>query len=300
MPRKYLMQMEIENVMKDLDAENYDDCEDESGTFIELPNPDDTKLNESSNSSAGVSAVAIKTPAFWSDKQELWFAQIVSQFALGNISVDSTKFHYVIAALNSDYLPCVSVLVLNPPQNDTYNSLKTRLIAQRLRLRKFFSGMELGGKKLSTLLYKKKRLASDRISPELLKGLWMQRLPVQIQQISSLRSDNLQVLSKMADSIFEISKGGLVASVSANFESSDVSKFENRLAAIENRLLRLKVRRGSLSRGNSEVRSSNKRKYCWWHFQFGKRQTDVNSHAPFNRKNSSAFRFVADGKKGLG
>ncbi|GBN84550.1 Transposon Ty3-I Gag-Pol polyprotein [Araneus ventricosus] len=95
-----------------------------------MPNSADIRLSESSNSSADVSAVAIKTPAFWSDKAELWFAQLESQFALGNISVDSTKFHYVIAALNSDDLACVSDLGLNPPQTDSYNSLKTRLIAQ--------------------------------------------------------------------------------------------------------------------------------------------------------------------------
>ncbi|GBN63668.1 hypothetical protein AVEN_169648-1, partial [Araneus ventricosus] len=66
---------------------------------VEMPNSADIRLSESSNSSAGISAVAIKTPVFRSDKPELWFAQLESQFALGNISVDSTKFHYVIAAL---------------------------------------------------------------------------------------------------------------------------------------------------------------------------------------------------------
>ncbi|GBN28451.1 hypothetical protein AVEN_198238-1 [Araneus ventricosus] len=88
-----------------------------------------------------------------------------------------------------------------------------------------------------------KSLASYGISPELLKGLWMQRLPVQIQQRLSVSSDNLQALSKMADSIFEISKDDLVASVSANFQSSVVSKFDNRLTDVENRLSRLEARR---------------------------------------------------------
>ncbi|GBO39916.1 hypothetical protein AVEN_47306-1, partial [Araneus ventricosus] len=223
-----------------------------------------------------ISAVAIKTPVFRRYKPELWFAQLESQFALGNISVDSTKFHYVIAALNSDDLTCVSDLVLNPPQTDSYNSLKTRLIAQNadsefVRLKQLLSGMELGDKKPSTLLYEMKSLTSDGISPELLKSLWVQRLSIQIQQILSVCGDNLQASSKMADSIFEISKDDLVASVSENFQSPDVNKFENRLAAIENRLSRLEVRRRSLSRGNTEVQSSNKHKYCWWHFKFGNR-----------------------------
>ncbi|GBM63117.1 hypothetical protein AVEN_68565-1 [Araneus ventricosus] len=141
-----------------------------------MPNSADIRLSESSNSYADVSAVAIKTPAFWREKPELWFAQLEYQFTLGNISVDSTKFHYVIAALNSDDLTCVLDLVLNPPQTDSYISLKTRLIAQNadyesVRLKKLLSGMELGDKMPSTLLYAMKSLAPDGISPELLKGL---------------------------------------------------------------------------------------------------------------------------------
>ncbi|GBM76600.1 hypothetical protein AVEN_54869-1 [Araneus ventricosus] len=113
----------------------------------------------------------------------------------------------------------------------------------------------------------------------------MQRLPIQIQHILSVSGDNLQALSKMADSIFEISKDDLVVSVSDNFQSPDVNKFENRLAAIENRLSRLEIRRRSLSRGNTEVRGSNKRKYCWWHFKFGNRAKRCEQPFTFKSEN---------------
>ncbi|GBM03970.1 hypothetical protein AVEN_99174-1 [Araneus ventricosus] len=144
---------------------------------------------------------------------------------------------------------------------------------------------EFGDKKPSTLLYAMKSWASDGISPELLKSLWKQRLPIQIQQILSVSDDNLQALSKMADSIFEISKDDLVVSVSDNFQFSDVNMFENRLAAIENRLSRLEVRRRSLLRGNTEVRGSNKRKYCWWHFKFGNRAKKCEQPCTFKSEN---------------
>ncbi|GBN62493.1 hypothetical protein AVEN_161545-1 [Araneus ventricosus] len=112
--------------------------------------------------------------------------------------------------------------------------------------------MELGDRRPSRRLCKKMSSASDEISPELLNNAWMQRLPVQIQQVLCVSSDNLQALSKMADKVFEISRDDLVPSVSANFQSSDVSKFEYRLVAIENRLSSLEIRRRSLSRGNTE------------------------------------------------
>ncbi|GBM38917.1 hypothetical protein AVEN_271035-1 [Araneus ventricosus] len=52
MPRKYLTQMEVENVMKDLDAENYDDsdtdCEDELENSI-LEDNNEVDLDTSAN-----------------------------------------------------------------------------------------------------------------------------------------------------------------------------------------------------------------------------------------------------------
>ncbi|GBN29224.1 hypothetical protein AVEN_151161-1 [Araneus ventricosus] len=52
MPRKYLTQMEIENVMKDLDSENYDDsdsdCEDELENSI-LEDNNEVDLDTSAN-----------------------------------------------------------------------------------------------------------------------------------------------------------------------------------------------------------------------------------------------------------
>ncbi|GBM68241.1 hypothetical protein AVEN_268722-1 [Araneus ventricosus] len=160
--------------------------------------------------------------------------------------------------------------------------------------------MELDDKKPSTLLYGMKSLASDGISPELLKGLWMQRLPVQIQKILSVSGGNLQALSKMAHSIFEISKGVLVASLSANFQSSDSSKFQDLLEAIENRLSRLEVRRRSFSRGKPRFVVLTNANIVGSILSLEIEQKDANSHALLNRKTSSASRFCADGKKGLG
>ncbi|GBN35610.1 hypothetical protein AVEN_180752-1 [Araneus ventricosus] len=131
-----------------------------------------------------------------------------------------------------------------------------------------------------------KTLTSDRISPELLKCLLMQRLPAQIQQILSVRGDNLQVLSKMTDSVFEISICDLVLSVSANFQSLDVSKFEDRLPAIENRLLRLEVRLRSFREETLRFVVLTNTNIVGGILSLVKRQTDANSHAHLNRKTS--------------
>lgn len=243
--------------------------------------------NENGSSFRENSSVAIKSPPFWNDKSELWFAQLESQFKLANVTVDSTKFYYVVSALSSEDLACVSDIVLNKPNADAYAQIKSRLIAQNadsesLRLKKLLSGIELGDKKPSKLLYEMQNLAANKISSEIMKNLWLQRLPLQIQQILSISQDDLQALAKMADSIFEISNEDTVASVSLRVESQNLEK---RLTAIEQRLSKIETRHRSLSRGRSEVRSSNNRKYCWWHFKFGNKAKKCQQPCTFESEN---------------
>lgn len=233
------------------------------------------QLNSLNTSSSELSAVAIKVPTFWNDKPELWFAQLESQFTLAKITVDSTKFHYVVASLNSEDLSCISDLILNPPETDSYRAIKERLISQNadsesLRLKKLLSEIELGDKKPSKLLYEMKNLAPGKISNDLLKNLWMQRLPLQTQQILSISNDNLESLSKMADSITEISRDSSIASVSACSNSSELELVHKRIRNIEQRLSKIEGRTRSRSRGrNVNIQSSNKINLCWFHHKFG-------------------------------
>nr|XP_042902637.1 uncharacterized protein LOC122270194 [Parasteatoda tepidariorum] len=238
-----------------------------------------------------------KLQFFWNDKPELWFAQLESQFKLANITVDSTKFYYVVSSLGSDDLTgsddldltCVSDIVLNIPDSEAYTQIKTRLIAQNAdsessRLKKLLSGIELGDKKPSKLLYEMQSLAADKISSEVLKNLWLQRLPLQIRQILSISKDNVQSLAKMADSVFEISNEDAVTSVSFNVESQGFQNIEKRLTAIEQRLSKIEIRHRSSSRGK-EVRKSINRKYCWWHFKFGNKASKCQQPCTFGSEN---------------
>ena len=50
---------------------------------------------------AMAAAVAIKLPPFWPDKTDLWFAQAEAQFGLKSITVEKTKYFYVVTMLDS-------------------------------------------------------------------------------------------------------------------------------------------------------------------------------------------------------
>ncbi|GBL94601.1 hypothetical protein AVEN_58558-1 [Araneus ventricosus] len=72
--------------------------------------------------------IAFKAPVFWENDPEFWFFQVESQFVIAGISNDSTKFHAVAAALNSNVLSCVRDIVRNPPLENAYIALKDRVL----------------------------------------------------------------------------------------------------------------------------------------------------------------------------
>ncbi|GFQ76602.1 uncharacterized protein TNCT_294501 [Trichonephila clavata] len=75
-----------------------------------------------------ISHVVVKPPPFWKHNPVLWFGRLEAQFELAKILNDTTKFNYVLSAVESDILNSVSDLVLKPPENGKYDALKKRLI----------------------------------------------------------------------------------------------------------------------------------------------------------------------------
>jgi len=71
-------------------------------------------------SPAGIGAVAIKLPPFWTVDPAVWFAQVESQFQVRQppITADDRKYNYVVAALDNSTAAEVRPLLLNPPATD--------------------------------------------------------------------------------------------------------------------------------------------------------------------------------------
>ena len=70
---------------------------------------DDDNQNAAQNN-----AVALKLPTFWAHQPGIWFAQAEAQFTLHAITVDSTKYSYLIAALHCPRM--------SPPEPSTTSS----------------------------------------------------------------------------------------------------------------------------------------------------------------------------------
>ncbi|GBO35472.1 hypothetical protein AVEN_191956-1 [Araneus ventricosus] len=123
-----------------------------------------------------ISRIAFKAPVFWKDDPELWFFQEESQFVTAGISNDSTKFHEVVAALNSNVLSCVRNIVRNSPLENAYIALKYRVLHQfaqssSARLNLLLKGLQLGDKHPSHLLGEMRNFTPAKMDDDILQTL---------------------------------------------------------------------------------------------------------------------------------
>ncbi|XP_054721212.1 uncharacterized protein LOC129230994 [Uloborus diversus] len=229
-----------------------------------------------------VNRVGLKLPPFWDKHPILWFKNIEAQFIVSGITQDETKYYNVIAALTSDILNYVSDIVITPPENNKYETLKSRLISdfsdsEQKRIKAVLSELILGDDKPSHLLRKMKQLAGQTLGDEFLKTLWLQRLPSQVQAILSVSEDSLDKLALMADKIHETASANIDEVKCANTAISDVTELKLQIAELSKQVERLSRSRAKetsnrhFSRRPRSNSSKNKKTYdqCWYHWKFG-------------------------------
>ncbi|GBM89708.1 Transposon Ty3-I Gag-Pol polyprotein, partial [Araneus ventricosus] len=245
-------------------------------------------MTEPSDSSDGkavshseVSRIAVKVPPFWRENPAIWFSQLESQFITSGIVQDSTKYHTVVASVETEILSQVSDIITSPPNNDMYKTLKERLInifsgSEERRLKKLLQDVELGDKRPSMLLHQMQDLAGNRVGDELLRSLWLQRLPTQMQAILTTSSDDLNKLSIMADKIADVRSGSEICSNHVKTKVPETSTPNDCISNLQAQIseLSLKIDRMSqFRRSRSMSRRNNYRKdqMYWYHFRFRER-----------------------------
>ena len=263
---------------------------------------------------ANISKVAVKPPPFWVADPSLWFAQLESQFSLASITVDDTKFHYVTSAIAPETLHVVRDLILNPPANNKYDTLKQRLIehhaeSEESKIRRLLQGIELGDQRPTQLLTRMRSLAGKSVGDTLLKSLWLARLQVQVQGILAALNEDLNQLASTADKITELTGCYSVNSALSHqpstshlpvgqkmyapqaYSSPLEEKMEtltqqiNELAAIVNRRERSK---GNKFHNRSRSRSKGRYKepannHCFYHTNFGIKARKCNPPCSFQK-----------------
>ncbi|GFT03459.1 uncharacterized protein TNCV_2986151 [Trichonephila clavipes] len=160
--------------------------------------------------------------------------------------------------------------------------------SEEQRLRGLISGMQLGDRKPSRLLLEMRSKADSRISEELLKSLFLQRLPTHVQQILAISNDQLDKLAEIVDGIMA------VANLTPSVHVIDAEKqdLQTMLMEISSRLSRLETRERSTSRGpgrrfrcRSTSRESGAHTHCWYHRVFNERATKCRKPCSFQTEN---------------
>lgn len=230
--------------------------------------------------------VTTKLPIFYSEKPDLWFYQIESQFRNNGIVRDQTKFDIIVSSLDPKYLDVVAEIIRNPPICDKYNAIKTALIkefqySEETRLKQLLLGMDLGDQKPSVLLRKMRETAKGIFADNILETLWASKLP---QVISAIIVGTETSLNQKADTADRIQDRIKFDNVSAVSKKSNVSENQSdlgaQIASLSKQIEEMGKQFGKFSRSrsrsrsrnrNSDEKSSNEKKYdqCWYHFKFG-------------------------------
>ena len=126
-------------------------------------------LNTAPAPATSVNATSVKLPQFWQGNPEVWFAQVESVFSTRNITVQMTKFDYVIQALDKFTADQLQNIVLHPPED----AIKKALIkafgkSQDQKDQELLNLNGLGDRKLSALLQHMQNLNAN---PKTLQGI---------------------------------------------------------------------------------------------------------------------------------
>lgn len=151
---------------------------------------------------------AVKTCTFWRDHAKTWFNQLEAKFRAHNVRSDDLKFCLVVDNLDKESMLEVADIIESPPSADKYTRLKETLITRltdsdEKRWKKLLTDT-IGDRKPSHLLREMRRLTGGTVDEQLLQALWLQRMPLRVQEILSVvEGVPLEKLAELADKAIE-------------------------------------------------------------------------------------------------
>ncbi|XP_025830947.1 uncharacterized protein LOC112904631 [Agrilus planipennis] len=153
---------------------------------------------------SSIDRLVVKLPSFVPSDPELWFYMVERSF---EASGESTRFGNVLGNLDPRYAAKVRDIIINPPETETYATIKAALfrrlgISQETRMKQLLEPGDLRDRKPTQFLCHLRGLAGTTMSGNLLRTIWSSRLPLSIQAIiATMRDKNLDETAEVADYI---------------------------------------------------------------------------------------------------
>ena len=240
--------------------------------------------------SPSLAAVSIKLPPYWPTDPTVWFLQVEAQFSTRGITSQKTMFDYVVASLSPDIAFEIRDLLIRPPTDNPYNTLRAELVkrtaaSEQKKLQQLISGEELGDRKPTQLLRRMQQLLGDHLGATaennaFLKELFLQRLPANVRIVLASADDatDLQKLADMADKIVEVATPTVAAVTDTSTEvqqlKEEVSRLADLVASLSQRdhLPRRSRSTSRHRRPHTPARTDSRAEaqdLCWYHSKFG-------------------------------
>ncbi|XP_076232889.1 uncharacterized protein LOC143178244 [Calliopsis andreniformis] len=245
--------------------------------------PGTQESGQQQNSGAINATSSVRLPPFWKENPGLWFAQVEAALSIARISSDDSKYRYVVVHLDQNILPMVSDILIDPPQQNKYQTIKSRIInafeeTNESKLRKLMHGLEISEEKPSNFLQKLRNLSNGQCNDSILRSLFLERLPDNIRSILAISEvSDLQKLALQADKIYEMSKSHISAiSSSTNTGTPSLSdvRYKELKTMIEALAENIYTRRSKQKqyRFRHRARSNSRNsKYCFYHQNFAEK-----------------------------
>lgn len=248
-----------------------------------------------------VATARLRLPQFWPSDPLLWFAQVEAQFATARITGQLTKFHHIIAILSPEIATEVRDIILAPPPENPYDTLKAELVrrtsfSEQRRLQQLLTSEELGDRTPSQMLRRLQQLLGDSSSafdPSLLKELFLQRLPANVRMVLAPTANiSIDALAQLADRVVEVASP-TISTVASNSQKSETQNITSGIPQstpihdMREQINHLSVQMNALvaattSRSRQAARSPSRRPprspsrtgspprgICWYHWKFG-------------------------------
>lgn len=238
-------------------------------------------------------SITDKIEDFWPRAPELWFTKAEAIINPQKMSDDS-KYRIILSKLNLEVTEQVADILLDPPKEKKYETLKQKLIsvykesAER-QIKKLIGEMELGDQQPSHLLRKMRDLARGKVTDDTLKVMWKNHLPPSVRGVLAVTDEeNMEKLASIADKVAEtMTPIHGVACVKEkpgpsdrdNLVLAEINKLSDRLRNIENgyrsrsqnnrpRTSRSRSRSSSRSGRNAMAPEDDPNWLCFYHFKF--------------------------------
>ncbi|XP_026467782.1 uncharacterized protein LOC113371369 [Ctenocephalides felis] len=230
--------------------------------------------------SPNLERIGVKIPPFWAEKPELWFAQLEGQFLLGNVSADATKFYIAISQLDTQHAVEIEDIILNPPDTRKYEKLKEELFkrsskSREQKLKQLLEHEELNDRKPTQFLRHLRSLQPvDTVPDSLLRTIWSDRLPSQIQAIIASRKDmSLEAVAELADDIINvIPPASRIETTAISATHGNITELTKSVEDLRKQVSKLlaqnKTKRRSRSNSPYINRQSKKYDVCWYHHRW--------------------------------